>query len=141
MWARNINQAGSQLQVISNVTGVTWNDEFFLFPGVWNYEFALSAFNGDTESPRGPAIVAPSPVAAAGSVGPTCAPPPPWCPAGGSVSVPPVGSSPTTPAAGQSTSTGAGAVGTGFPVVTNGQCTGPDCVDGECTGRRPLDTF
>ncbi|KAJ4347168.1 uncharacterized protein N0V89_011106 [Didymosphaeria variabile] len=182
------------------------NDEYFLFPGVWNYAFAISAFNGDLESDKGAEVVAPSPASTVtvGSPGPTCAPEPAWCPGGGSVSVPPVGGGSTTVIGGTTTVAGGittviggsttiiggvttvkggtttviGGSGpvttviggttkttviggtttktviggttttipgggtssstptpTGWPIVTNGRCTGRDCVDGKCTGK------
>ncbi|PTB46522.1 hypothetical protein M441DRAFT_126012 [Trichoderma asperellum CBS 433.97] len=74
LWSKNINQAGSNWSVIANVTESTCNDEYFLFPGVWNFAFALSAFNGNEESAMGPSKVAPSPASGVteGSPGPTC---------------------------------------------------------------------
>ena len=65
-------------------------DDYFLFPGTWNYEWCVSAFNGNEESEKGPAQLAPSPASTVteGSPGPTCPPAPSWCPAGASVSVP-----------------------------------------------------
>ncbi|KAK1250099.1 hypothetical protein MKX08_010102 [Trichoderma sp. CBMAI-0020] len=87
VWSKNINQAGSEWKVIATVTESTCNDEYFLFPGVWNYAFALSAFNGNEESEMGPSSVAPSPASSVteGSPGPTCPPAAAWCPGGASV--------------------------------------------------------
>lgn len=134
VWSRNINTQGSQLQLIGNVTmtSSSCNDQYFLFPGTWNYAFALSAFNGNLESDKGPEVAAPSPPSSVtiGTPGPTCAPEPAWCSDGGSVSVPPVGGgSPTTTAGGTAPTV------TGYPVVTNGRCTGRDCVGGKCVGK------
>jgi hypothetical protein len=137
IWSRNVNMAGSELVVAANVTDQTCAEDFFLFPGVWNYAFAMSSFNGDEESAVGAEVVAPSPAPSVteGSRTATCAPLPPWCPGGGAVSVPPQFSNPTTSFIGGPT-TSAAAIPTGVPVVDNGQCTGPDCVGGQCTGMR-----
>lgn len=140
MWSRNVNQDGSQFSIIGNVSeSGTCNDQYFLFPGVWNYAFTVSSFNGNEESDKGEAVVAPSPASTVteGNPGPTCPPSPSWCPGGGQVSVPPGFSNPTTPIITATSSSTTGAVvptSTVYPVVTNGQCTGPDCVNGQCTG-------
>lgn len=74
-----------------NISGSTCADDYYLFPGVWNYEWCVSAFNGNEESAKGPAVLAPSPAQTVteGSPGPTCPPAPSWCPAGVVFSVPP----------------------------------------------------
>ncbi|KAK0112622.1 hypothetical protein ONS95_014364 [Cadophora gregata] len=109
VWARNVNQAGSQWSIAANVTA-SCADVYFLFPGIWNFEFAATSFNGNQESPQGPAVLAPSPASGVtqGSTGPTCAPEPQWCPGfndpgnptGGDGGSPPVtfppGNGPTT---------------------------------------------
>ena len=49
-WSRNINVEGSVLLVEnSSITGTSVR-KWFLYPGVWNYEFCVSAFNGELES-------------------------------------------------------------------------------------------
>ncbi|KAH7409724.1 carbohydrate esterase family 3 protein [Cadophora sp. MPI-SDFR-AT-0126] len=109
LWARNVNEAGSKFTIAANVTD-SCADIYFLFPGIWNFEFAASAFNGNEESPQGPAVLAPSPASGVtfGSPGPTCVPEPAWCPGfgqpgsptGGDGGSPPVtfppGTGPTT---------------------------------------------
>lgn len=65
LWTRNVNNAG-EVSVRQNITrkgGCA--DVGLLFPGVWNYEFCLQAFNGDDLSPKGPCSTAPSPVSGA----------------------------------------------------------------------------
>jgi len=84
IWVRNIND-GSQSQAGNGTVNAACADDFFLFPGTWNYEFCISAFNGNAESPKGSCVLAPSPVSGAGP-GPTCPPPPPSCPSGASSS-------------------------------------------------------
>src|SRR6187402_2531804 len=80
LWSRNVNQAGSQFKLAGNISRSTCADVNWLFPGVWNYEWCLSAFNGNEESVKGPAVLAPSPAKGVtqGSPGPTCAPAPAW---------------------------------------------------------------
>ncbi|WP_328440132.1 hypothetical protein OHA71_29320 [Streptomyces sp. NBC_00444] len=41
----------------------------FLFPGTWNYEFCVTAFNGSAESSRSECVVAPRPEDTAGDPG------------------------------------------------------------------------
>ncbi|KAF1971713.1 carbohydrate esterase family 3 protein [Bimuria novae-zelandiae CBS 107.79] len=143
VWYRNINTAGSEMQLIGDVTMNSdhCNDQYFLFPGVWNYAFAVSSFNGHLDSGRSPEVVAPS-AAKGDNIEPTCGPEPAWCPGGGSVSVPPVGGgtptggNPTTTSIGVTlTTTGSQPSVTGYPIVTNGHCAGRDCVGGKCVGR------
>lgn len=54
----------------------------YLFPGSWNYEYCISAYNGNDESAQGPWIAAPHPTVTI-SPKPTCPGPAPWCPHGG----------------------------------------------------------
>ncbi|SCN74636.1 uncharacterized protein FFNC_11530 [Fusarium fujikuroi] len=91
VWNRNVNQKDSKFEIVSNVTGSTCLDDFLLFPGTWNYEWCISAYNGNEESPQGPAKLAPSPASGVDkdASAPTCPTAAPWCPAGASVSVPP----------------------------------------------------
>lgn len=125
VWSRDINDKGSKLDVVANVTESTCNEEYLLFPGVWNFAFAVSAFNGDgDESDPGPESIAPSPSGAVASDF-KCPPKESWCPQGAHVSVPP---GPTT------TASGPAPTDTTIPIVTNGYCGGPDCKDGQCSG-------
>lgn len=138
VWIRNINEANSEFVLVANVSDAC-NDEYFLFPGVWNYAFALSAFNGNKDSARGPSAVAPSPAASAtaGNEGPKCPGPQIWCPNGAPVDVPP-GSSDLTTSNTATPTSGGGAptsLTTGIPVTGYGSCLGPDCEDGRCTGK------
>ena len=135
VWTRNINQAGTKLDIVANVTEQTCNEQYFLFPGVWNYAFAVSAFNGEDESDQGAEVAAPSP----SSTEPNdfkCPPKESWCPRGVSVSVPPGG----TGAPGPTTTSGGGPFPTDTtrPIVTNGNCSGPDCKKGQCSGMYHL---
>ncbi|KAJ9502889.1 hypothetical protein H2202_002011 [Exophiala xenobiotica] len=142
VWSKHVTDPDTSLTLIANVTGSTCNMEYWLWPGTWNYAFAISAFNGNEESPKGAAVAAPSPASTVteGSVGLTCAPAQPWCPNGAAVSVPYVnpGSTPTTGAGGSGTSSttvAAVPTNTNYPIVTNGQCTGPDCINSQCSGE------
>ncbi|EEQ31735.1 fibronectin type III domain-containing protein [Microsporum canis CBS 113480] len=131
IWSRNIHGT-DKLKIIANVTESTCNEEYFLFPGVWNYAFALSAFNGNDESEVGPEKVAPSATIAPGKgTGPKCPAKEPWCPEGGSVSVPPGSPTPTKtfPGGGLPTNTN-------VPIVTGGHCAGPDCKSSQCTDTK-----
>jgi hypothetical protein len=49
-WSRNINVKDSELVVEDFSTTETTRSRGFLFSGVWNYEFCISAFNGELES-------------------------------------------------------------------------------------------
>lgn len=53
-------------------------DDYFLFPGTWNYKFAISAYNGNAESTRTKWITAPHPID--GAPQNFCPASPPWCP-------------------------------------------------------------
>ncbi|KAF4943841.1 hypothetical protein FGADI_13121 [Fusarium gaditjirri] len=90
VWNRNVNEKGSKFAIVANITGSTCLDDFLLFPGTWNYEWCVSAYNGNEESPQGPAKLAPT--VASGNKdtpGPTCPAAAAWCSGGGGVSVPP----------------------------------------------------
>ena len=55
LWSRDINDANSVLTMINGSgTADTTANDYWLFPGVWNYEFAVSASNGDLVS--GPSV-------------------------------------------------------------------------------------
>ncbi len=107
VWYRNVNQLGSQLKWITDVTIHSASCQLvtYLYPGVWNYAFAIGAFNGNRNSSIGSEVLAPSPPSGVtvGSPGPTCPPDPKWCPNGGGISIPPVGG--TTTVIGGTTST------------------------------------
>lgn len=77
-WVRNINNA-SDYSKPTGGSGGTCGDVYYLFPGYWNYEWCVQAFNGDKlQSNVGPCTVLPSPTASQTST-PTCPPPAPWC--------------------------------------------------------------
>jgi hypothetical protein len=134
VWSRNVNQAGSKLQSIANVTEGTCHEIGFLFPGVWNFAFAISAYNGNLESDHGAEVVAPSPTPGGSDL--KCAPTQPWCPGGGSISIPP--GSPTPTKTRGPTVTTSVPTDTSIPIVINGRCTGPDCENGRCSGENSL---
>lgn len=113
--------------------------DFLLFPGTWNYEYCVSAFNGNDESAYGSCQVAPHPPPEPYLPAPTCPGPREWCPNGGSSWGPdpedPSGGSPGSvppgsnsgPSAGTGSSSGitrtstaapAGATGGGSPGIT-----------------------
>lgn len=134
IWSRNVNNASSISSRAGHVD-VTCADVNWLFPGTWNYEWCISAYNGNAESEKGPCVIPPSPSASAAAV--TCPPGPVWCPNGdGGASGPtsttlPPGSGPTSTSTGTNLPTGSNMPGA---VVTNGQCKGPDCDSDHCTG-------
>jgi len=54
---RNINDSTVSYEISSGPShGIA-----FLFPGVWNYEFCVTAFNGDAQSGRSNCVIAPRP--------------------------------------------------------------------------------
>lgn len=60
IWVRNIND-GSVSTADENVTMDTSHGVAYLFPGVWNYEFCVTATNGAAESGKSNCVVAPRP--------------------------------------------------------------------------------
>jgi hypothetical protein len=61
VWSRNFNEGGNlEADPYGSGTGTT-KEIFFLFPGVWNFEFAVSAYNGNLESLRSNIIKAQKP--------------------------------------------------------------------------------
>lgn len=56
-WVRNIND-GSASKADESYSDVPCYGVTYLIPGVWNYEFCVSAFNGNDESARGNCVVA-----------------------------------------------------------------------------------
>lgn len=129
VWYRNIHKEGDKLKIVSNITDGSCGELSYLFPGVWNYAFALSSFNGNDESVTGPEVVAPSSTVEGGTgTGPKCPAKEPWCPQGASISVPAGSPTPTSPGGGAPPDSK-------FPTVPAGFCIGPDCHDGQCTGK------
>ncbi|GFG10280.1 contactin [Aspergillus udagawae] len=84
LWSRNVNAAGSKLEALNYTVEAACSDQFYLFPGTWNYEWCVSAFNGNAESAKGKCVLAPSPDKDGGTA-PTCPLAPQWCPNGGGV--------------------------------------------------------
>ncbi len=62
VWVRNIND-GSPSKADEYVTTETSRGIAFLFPGVWNYEFCVTAVNGEAESGKSNCVIAPRPPA------------------------------------------------------------------------------
>lgn len=61
IWVRNIND-GSVSTVDENSTTMESTKRIaYLFPGVWNYEFCVTAINGAAESGKSNCVVAPKP--------------------------------------------------------------------------------
>ncbi|OBT57658.1 hypothetical protein VE04_01589 [Pseudogymnoascus sp. 24MN13] len=58
---------GSNVSASSSTTNVASVEVAFLFPGVWNYEFAVSGLNGDLESPMSYGLQAAHPPDSVGS--------------------------------------------------------------------------
>ncbi|KAH7031699.1 LOW QUALITY PROTEIN: uncharacterized protein B0I36DRAFT_410163 [Microdochium trichocladiopsis] len=50
VWTRNVNEPGSVLKKDPYAAGSTCWGVTFLFPGVWNYEYCMTAVNGNEES-------------------------------------------------------------------------------------------
>ncbi|KAB8236592.1 uncharacterized protein BDW43DRAFT_323679 [Aspergillus alliaceus] len=122
----------TDLKIFANdPTTVHMTDQYFLFPGTWNYQWCVSAFNGDLESERGACVLAPSPTTGE-SAAQTCPPPPAWCPNGGGAGD--GGSGGNTGGGSTSLPTPVPTGDQSWPVVTNGHCKGPDCRDRQCTG-------
>ncbi|CZR68450.1 uncharacterized protein PAC_18349 [Phialocephala subalpina] len=69
-WHRNINDATSVLFADNSSTSDTHYGVAYLIPGVWNYEFCISAYNGQLESGLSTCVTSPQPGnVAGGSVG------------------------------------------------------------------------
>ncbi|HEX6342604.1 fibronectin type III domain-containing protein [Umezawaea sp.] len=60
VWVRDVN-GGEPARVDGNVVEATEHGIAYLFPGVWNYEFCVTAINGEAESGRSDCVVAPRP--------------------------------------------------------------------------------
>jgi hypothetical protein len=112
LWSRYIN-GGSALSMGGGNDG-TCVDYYFLFPGIWTYEFCVSAYNGNAESGISNCAIVPSP-SPGFNPAPTCAAAPLHCPipAAGSEGSP----APTTRQTGGPTGTPIGGY-VGSPVTT-----------------------
>ncbi|MFI2241193.1 fibronectin type III domain-containing protein [Streptomyces chrestomyceticus] len=64
VWIRNVND-GSPSKADEYVTNETSRGIAYLVPGVWNYEFCVTAINGEAESGKSNCVVAPRPSARA----------------------------------------------------------------------------
>ncbi|MGK5638341.1 fibronectin type III domain-containing protein [Streptomyces sp. URMC 126] len=62
VWVRNVND-GSASKADEFVVNETNRGIAFLFPGVWNYEFCVTAVNGAAESGKSNCVIAPRPPA------------------------------------------------------------------------------
>ena len=65
-WHRRSDTAGTVLQTDESYTAHTTYGVAYLIPGVWNYEFCVSAFNGNLESGLSACLTAAHPVAIVG---------------------------------------------------------------------------
>ncbi|KAF3481445.1 uncharacterized protein GIQ15_04204 [Arthroderma uncinatum] len=61
LWFRNVNAAGSELQEVNGPETRLCSDQYFLMPGVWNFEWCISAFNGNDESAKCQPVLGPRP--------------------------------------------------------------------------------
>jgi hypothetical protein len=59
IWTRNINDGS--VSKPGDVTDQTSGGFAYMIPGVWNFEFCVTAVNGDLESPKSQCKVAPRP--------------------------------------------------------------------------------
>jgi lysophospholipase L1-like esterase len=60
VWVRNITN-GEQSHADENIVNGTTYGVAYLYPGVWNYEFCVTAINGALESGKSNCVVAPRP--------------------------------------------------------------------------------
>jgi fibronectin type 3 domain-containing protein len=58
IWVRNITN-GEQSHADENIVNGTTYGVAYLYPGVWNYEFCVTAINGALESGKSNCVVAP----------------------------------------------------------------------------------
>jgi hypothetical protein len=74
VWVKNINNSSDVLHIDSTSSGDTHISVGFLFPGVWNYQFCISALNGVLESTLSTCLDAPQPGNTTGGPvgGPNC---------------------------------------------------------------------
>ncbi|MER7950501.1 fibronectin type III domain-containing protein [Streptomyces sp. NPDC096079] len=68
VWVRNAS-AGGPFTADQSTTDTTSHEIAFLFPGNWNFEFCVSAFNGALESGRSGCVSVPLPPPSAGLAG------------------------------------------------------------------------
>ncbi|MFG2936708.1 fibronectin type III domain-containing protein [Streptomyces sp. NPDC048282] len=61
IWVRNINDGSASTADENATTMDTTSGVAYLFPGVWNYEFCVTAINGAAESGKSECVVAPKP--------------------------------------------------------------------------------
>ncbi|EFE40581.1 hypothetical protein TRV_04630 [Trichophyton verrucosum HKI 0517] len=61
LWFRNVNEPDSELCRVNGTESKPSSDQYFLVPGVWNFEWCVSAFNGSAESDRCESVLAPRP--------------------------------------------------------------------------------
>lgn len=63
VWIRSTSvDSGGTYEPDTTTADSTSHTVAFLFPGTWNYEFCVSAFNGNDESRRSHCVVAPRPL-------------------------------------------------------------------------------
>ncbi|MFF0429453.1 fibronectin type III domain-containing protein [Streptomyces sp. NPDC004520] len=70
VWVRNVT-TGGPFTADQSTTDTTSHEIAFLFPGNWNFEFCVSAFNGALESHRSGCVSVPLPPPSAGLAGPS----------------------------------------------------------------------
>ncbi|KAM5484513.1 hypothetical protein McanMca71_001459 [Microsporum canis] len=61
LWFRNVNEPDNEFQKTNGTETMPCSDQYFLVPGVWNFEWCVSAFNGSAESDRSECVLAPWP--------------------------------------------------------------------------------
>ncbi|MFF9645785.1 GDSL-type esterase/lipase family protein [Kitasatospora aureofaciens] len=77
VWIRNVNDDsgskhdGSGFKADEYITNETSRGIAYLVPGVWNYEFCVTAINGEAESSKSNCVIAPKPSATAQTPAPT----------------------------------------------------------------------
>ncbi|KAF2671363.1 hypothetical protein BT63DRAFT_370985, partial [Microthyrium microscopicum] len=66
IWQRSVNNASDVLAYTGNYgySTATSAEVYFLFPGVWNFMFCVTGYNGDQASGHSRCVIAPSPSAA-----------------------------------------------------------------------------
>lgn len=77
VWTRNINNASDYLKPSPPSTTSTCWEVTYLFPGAWNYEFCIQAFNGNYDTVLFGCTVAPSDITTPPACPPTPTPPAP----------------------------------------------------------------
>jgi hypothetical protein len=61
VWLRNFEEGGNLEADPYGSTKETTKEIYFLYPGTWNFEFCVSAYNGNLESPRTMVVKGPKP--------------------------------------------------------------------------------